>query len=102
MFGLSKREMEKKFTRSEMALLAWRSQEISASMDKIKTEGKEEGAASPKKRKVHDAQIPEGLPDRFFNEEGELDLRNVTGEEAHKYMSSIGIQLPVFAGTRKR
>lgn len=99
MFGLSKREIEKKFVRSELALLAWRSQEISASLDKARTDAKE---APPKtQRRTLGAQVPDGLPDHFFNEEGELDLRKVRGEEAYRYMAAIGIKLPVFAGVRR-
>ena len=30
------------------------------------------------------------LPDKYFNNEGELDLRNVTGDEALAYYRSIG------------
>jgi hypothetical protein len=91
MFGLSKRELEEKFKKSEMVVLAWRSQEISANMEK-----QSEGMMSPgKSRKpVYDAEVPHNLPDHFFNEDGEIDLRQVTGEEAYKYMSSIGVKLP--------
>lgn len=99
MFGLSKRELEKKFTRSELVLLAWRSQEISASLDSPSSQPPE----SKTKRKFYfDSQVPEGLPDKFFNEDGEVDLRKVTGEEAYKYMSSIGVKLPIMYGSRSK
>ena len=93
MFGLSKRELEKKFRRSELVIMAWRSQEISASLDKPKEDKTTE---TKKKRFYSDAQVPQGLPDRFYNEAGEIDLRNVTGEEAYKFMMSQGIKLPIF------
>lgn len=100
MFGLSKRELEKKFTRSELVLLAWRSQEISASLDASAKPPQENRA---KKRFYFDAQVPEGLPDKFFNADGEIDLRQVSGEEAYKYMSSIGVKLPImYGGSRKK
>jgi hypothetical protein len=94
MFALSKRELEAKFTKSEMVLLAWRSQETSYLMDQsIKEGSSEETTVSKKKRSVEGA--PADLPDHFFNEDGEVDLRRVTGQEAYKYMQSIGIQLPI-------
>jgi hypothetical protein len=98
MFGLSKREIEKKFTRSELVILAWRSQEISASFER------QSGTTPPTgKRNFHlGAQVPEGLPDKFYNKDGEVDLRQVTGEEAYKYMSAIGVKLPIMYGSRKK
>lgn len=54
------------------------------------------------KRKQYDSDvvIPENLPDKFFNDEGEVDLRRVTGEEARKYFSMLGMQLPVINTNR--
>lgn len=98
MFGLSKRDIEKKFTRSEMALLAWRSQEIAAQLEK----STESSATVPPKRRYSNAQLPEGLPDRFFNEEGEIDLRQVPGEDAYKFLALQGMQLPIMTGRRDK
>lgn len=92
MFGMSKRELEAKFTKSELVLLAWRSQEVSASMEKS-TGGASTGQG--RRKSYSDAVVPEGLPDKFYNKEGEVDLRQVTGKEAYKYMSAIGIRLPI-------
>jgi hypothetical protein len=94
MFGMGKRKLEERFTRSEMVLLAWRSQELSAEMSK-QSQGTDTG-----KVKQTDASIPVGLPDHFYNEKGEVDMRNVTGEEAYRYMSSQGIRLPIMTGNR--
>jgi hypothetical protein len=99
MFGLSKRELEKKFVRSELVMLAWRSQEISASFESIRPQV--ETGDKTKKKRYLDAQVPEGLPDKFYNDDGEIDLRKVTGEEAYKYMSSIGVKLPIMTGSRR-
>ena len=96
LFGLSKREIERKFTRSEIALLAWRSQEIAVALEKSAGMGGD----APQRRKAVNAQVPDGLPDRFFNEKGEVDLSKVTGEDAWQYMSAQGIKLPVFGGGR--
>jgi hypothetical protein len=99
MFGLSKREIERKFCRSELVLLAWRSQEISASLEQQSPES--DSNIPKKKRKYSDASIPDGLPDHFYNESGEVDLRLVTGEEAYKYLSAVGMKLPIMQGSRK-
>ncbi len=61
MFGLSKRELEKKFTRSELLLLAWRSQEISASFAQ-----QIPSSSGTRKKFYTDASVPEGLPDHFW------------------------------------
>lgn len=100
MFGLSKRELEAKFTKSEMVLLAWRSHEISYNMqkqtDSIKTGG------TGVSRQV--GGLPDDLPDYFFRKEddpvagvkkGELDLRQVTGADAHRLFQKMGIRLPI-------
>ena len=94
MFGLSKREIEEKFTRSETILLAWRSMEISAGFEK-QAKDMRGGLPPTNPRKHTDGRLPENLPAHFYNEEGEIDLRKVTGEEAYKFMMSQGIKLPV-------
>lgn len=85
MFGLNKRELEAKFTKSEMALLAWRSQEMSAAL-------KASMGESSGMRK--DAGATKGLPANMFNEEGELDLRGATAAQAYKYFQGIGMPIP--------
>jgi hypothetical protein len=37
----------------------------------------------------------EGLPPRFYNKEGELDLRQVTGAEAFKLFQAQGMVFPI-------
>jgi hypothetical protein len=94
MFGLSKRELEAKFMKSEVVLLAWRSQELANNMNK------DSDRPALGKRRPHsfDVSVPEGLPDHFYNKDGEIDLRQVTGEEAYRYFSSQGIRLPIMGG----
>lgn len=96
MFALSKREMEKKFTRSELVILAWRSQEVSASFEKQTAQTKDASESMGKRKFVTDAQVPQNLPAKFYNKQGEIDLRQVTGAEAYKFMMALGIKLPVF------
>ena len=102
MFALSKRELEEKFTRSELVLIGWRSQEMAASLEKQTADVRHSvGSYSGAK---YAGEVPEGLPDHFFRKTydpetglgpGELDLRQVTGEEAYKYFASMGIKLPI-------
>jgi hypothetical protein len=96
MFGLPKRDLDVKFTKSEMYVLAWRSQEISAGLQKDMERTSPGGVASGRWRQQDDS-IPEGLPDEYFNEEGELDLSKVTGEKAWRYLNRQGVRLPVFS-----
>jgi len=102
MFGIGKRELEAKFTKSEMVLLAWRSQEVSHNMDASTKNTLTNGSGSAR---VDRSQIPENLPDHFFRKDwdpeagigpGELDLRQVRGDEAYKYFSTMGVHLPIF------
>lgn len=41
------------------------------------------------------------LPDRFFNEEGEVDLSKVTGRDAVQYLAAVGIHLPISGGVSR-
>jgi hypothetical protein len=102
MFGLSKRELEEKFKKSELVILAWRSQEMSHNLsEKTKDMGQGQGQRTSKgKRRVQDPSIPEGLPDKFFDENGEVNLSKVSGEEAWRYLSMQGIRLPVIGRGR--
>lgn len=66
----------------------------------VKYELKEEKAE--KIRKYYEpGQIPEGLPDKFFDEEGSVNLSKVTGEEAAKYLNLIGIPVSPLGGVRR-
>jgi hypothetical protein len=109
MFHLPLNEIRKRFRLSEMVILAWRSQEQVHRMKRryptsrrrsVPDEtpsalGDNVGTGRQKKSRTSDAFMPEGLSAKYFNEEGELDLRRVTGREAYRYFQSIGIQLPI-------
>jgi len=112
-FKLSMREIRKKYTKSELVLMAWDSRQKSQNMrrayKKPKLEnGKEQreyvGHTSGKNpngiRETEDAyEMPSGLNKgvpvlkKWFNKEGELDLRLATGPEAVKYCNAIGINI---------
>lgn len=111
-------EAREQFTLSEMVILAWRGQEQYWNM---KTRLGEHGRPKARReedpdskfiskraakelkkelgaRSMYDDPGVDTLPDRFFNEEGELDLSKVTGAEAVRYMNmqSQGHSLPLF------
>src|SRR5438105_5581983 len=78
-FHLPLREIEDKFTKSELILTAWHSQET---VHRI-----EAGLPMEPDRKP---PVSRDLPERYFNTEGDLDLRNVSGADAINYLRSIG------------
>ncbi len=80
-------EIEERFTGSELAIVAWRSQESYHQMSQ-----KMKRAAPPQ---ADGKPGLEGIPERFFNEEGELDLRRATGVEAWNIMRKLGHRLPM-------
>lgn len=98
MFHIPLREIRKRFTLSEIVFISWRSQEQAYNLKHSTDKGgkpKTKTAKGGKARKEVDGYIPDGLPDHFFNDEGEVDLRQVKGEEARQYFAALGIQLPV-------
>jgi hypothetical protein len=100
MFCMPFGEIEERFTKSELVFMGWRSQEqhwsFKKKMKHMKREGsQEEYADAPRKSKyTADDVIPEGLPDEFFNEEGEVDLSRVTGQQAKQYFAKMGMPFP--------
>ena len=83
------REIEEKFTLSEVVISAWRSQEVSYLM-------KQDRPSSAASRKSSDRQEYEDLPDKYFDEEGNLNLSKVTTEEAYRFYSGrLGIPISI-------
>jgi hypothetical protein len=50
--------------------------------------------AGPPNNVQSDGSFPQGLPERFFNPEGELDLRQVTGADALNFLRKQGVNVP--------
>lgn len=101
-FKLPLDELMEKFTKSEMAIMSWSSREQSSSLEKKKPKKQK------KKRQLDNLREEEtetseyrtrDLPDKFYNKEGEVDLRQVTGKEAWKFFASQGLK---FAPMMKR
>ena len=88
-------EIEQKFARSELAIVGWRSQETSYLMDKQMKKGRSNaGPPAEAGELMTDPSLPYGLPEKFFNKEGELDLRQVTGAEALRFLRTQGVNVP--------
>jgi hypothetical protein len=116
-------EINERFTKSELYMMAWRSQEQHFHF-KRKMKGYDKKGRSSSGDGYNygsDAIIPEGLPDKFYAQEvirdpnridpktgrarviatpGEINLSQVTGDEAVKYMASLGIHFPMMQGRR--
>lgn len=92
-FQIPLREIEEKFTRSELVIMAWRSQEMHYNLQKDMPKKNKKG----KRRMAYgDSDIgPDGMPDEFFNDDGEIDLSKVKGEDARRYFEArLGIPMP--------
>jgi len=101
------REIRRRFTRSDMAIMGWRSAEMSANMrDKtVRTAplpSSMDGEVQHSKFESvdHDAVLKNienrlgGIAYKMTDERGEIDLRRLTGDEAVTYLQAIGV--PVF------
>jgi hypothetical protein len=103
-FQMPLREIKERFTWSEIVLMGWRSQEqthqLKSKSGNIRSW--KEDKANVKQRKAYaEGEIPANLPDRFFNEEGEVDLRKVTGRDAVQYLAAVGIHVPIGGGVSR-
>jgi hypothetical protein len=88
-------EIEERFTKSDLAVVGWRSQETSYLMDKKTKRGSAAvGPGEEARDYFNDPNLPTGMPGRFFNKEGELDLRGVTGDDALKFLKMQGVNVP--------
>jgi hypothetical protein len=102
-FQMPLREIRDKFTWSEIVLMGWRSAEQSHQLKSKTPENLRRSnvrSGKPRKQYAH-GEIPDNLPDRFFNEEGEVDLSKVTGRDAVRYLQAIGINVPVGGGVTR-
>ena len=95
------RELRKRFTKSELFVMAWRSSEISYNMDakmpKLNTvpsaefvAGLSEAVATDQERRI-ESQIG-GFADKITDDTGDLTLKKLTGKQVMTYMAAMGIQ----------
>lgn len=96
------REIRRRFTKSDLALMAWRSAEVTSNMrDKtvknIKLPSTMDGTGYGTENVDKDEML-RGIEERLggivykmCREDGEIDLRRLTGDEALTYMQALGI-----------
>lgn len=98
------REIEERFTRSELVIIAWRSQEMHHNFKKQRGDSIVETSTQSKSGKYRkeypDGIGPEGMPDHFFDEHGDFNLSKVTGEEAKRYFETR-LKIPMPPGVSK-
>jgi hypothetical protein len=102
--NMPSREIRRRFTRSDMAIMGWRSAEMSANM-RDKTVRKAplpssmdgETYGNGMENVDHDEVLKKiedrlgGIVYKMVDERGEIDLRKLTGEEACTYLNAIGV-----------
>jgi hypothetical protein len=99
--NMPSREIRRRFTRSDMAIMGWRSAEMSANMrDKtVQLPSSMDGEVQHSKFESvdHDTVLKNiedrlgGIVYKMVDERGEIDLRKLTGEEACTYLNVIGV-----------
>jgi hypothetical protein len=89
------RELRKRYTKSEMFVMAWRSSEIAYNMGKLhKTEAPTPEKVATASQSAYEARLESQLGsivDKLTDEEGEVSLHGLTGKEAMHFMGSMGI-----------
>jgi len=100
-FKMSMDEIEEKFTKSELMIMSWTSQEQAAHLEeetkRKKTSIKNKTQLQDLEEELSGKEITtverqsSDLPDRYYNEEGEVDLRKVSGKEAVRLLSAMGM-----------
>lgn len=98
------REIHARYTKSELAILAWRAGEVSHTIAS-RTSQSRGGTFTPQQTSSQrEFALPESdmadlerrlgpVAYKLENEKGQVDLRQLTGEEAMIYMRSLGIQM---------
>ncbi len=107
---MSMREIRKKYTKSELMLMAWDSKQKAynlslnykrPSKNKITSVDNEqlEYASNGIKETATAYEVPSDLnngvaiPKKFFDKDGEIDLRQATGPEALGYLRAVGLNI---------
>lgn len=103
MFKLPMREIKRKYTKSELAVLAWRSQELAHNMSQHSKRASRQpfvGAGRMRYQEpptVDDVIISSiekrlgPIADKITGDDGDVDLHRLTGAEAHAFFSSLGV-----------
>ena len=116
-FNSPMREIKEKYTKSDLTILAWQSKlqtynmtkgmkstnKVSVSSDQDEETVAPAGIKETEEAYVLPAGVNNGVPikKKFFDKDGEIDLRQVTGEEAAAYIRGVGIPLAIVPRGRK-
>lgn len=110
-FKIPMREIRKKYAKSELVMMAWHSREQSFQMRQSRhTPARPQNSKQDKiqsgyvpssgVRELEDSyELPAGvnngatIPKKFFGEDGEIDLRQVTGQQAVRYLQALGLNI---------
>jgi|HubBroStandDraft_1064217.scaffolds.fasta_scaffold605877_2 hypothetical protein len=110
-FHVPMREVEERFTKSEMAIMAWRSNELGYLMHQsmqnsaLRAQSSARGVpeavdyieTDEKLIKLEQRLGP--IADKLENKHGEIDLRQLTGPEACRFLNCLGI--PIMPGVTR-
>ncbi len=80
--------------RHEMSPDEWEKFEVREAGQKRPVDRQPKTRTGRKRRKEYDGHVPEGLPDRFYDEEGEINLSKVKLKDALKYLTGMGFKFP--------
>lgn len=94
------REINQKFTKSELLISAWRSRELAYNLrpkdtgndsDRRRRMPVDYEETTPKLRELEMRLAP--IADKITDDNGEVDLHKLTGNEALHFMGAMGIPL---------
>ena len=91
------RELRRRFTKSELVVAAWRSAEMAHYMRQTTKQTK---AGMDSKLGIKKEALSEDVK-RFINEDGDVDLRLMSGDQVYNYLAKQGLRLPVVSYPRK-
>jgi hypothetical protein len=100
--NMPSREIRRRFTKSDIAVMSWRSAEVSANMrDRTlrtpRLPSKMDGSGYPLESEAYQKQLDAiearlgGIVYKMTDDKGEIDLRRLTGDEAVTYMQALGV-----------
>lgn len=101
------REIEKKYTVSELVMMAWDSRQKAYALNQMYKKPKDTSASQAAAyvsshgitETANAYEMPKdinrgvSIPKTFFNKEGEIDLRQVTGPQAVNYLNALGLNI---------
>ena len=101
------RQIRDSYTKSELMIMAWRSNELSYNMDKNTPRTGKNGSMGRETSRNDTSQSVDldvleqrlgSVAEKMVREDGMIDLRRCTGDEAMRYMAAMGI--PITGGRR--